>query len=213
MRSASLSLLLLASCAAPPSTRTIEPPTSADQAAGAADEGFVLSRSPTGSAAAPGDIVVHLDEKWFEVRAQHLGIDVSEARSRDAAISTSAAPAEFWDQQTAVEAVSIWSALCNECHGGRRRVKDAVSMAKPPAGWGMGEGLFFGARRPYREIFGVISLGGPIRNGVPSEMPAWQDKLSHEQIWSLIYFLEFQSGGIEGRFPPSLYPRGSTSAE
>ena len=30
---------------------------------------------------------------------------------------------------------------------------------------------------------------------------------TREQIWALLYFLEFQSGGIEGRFPPSLYPR------
>lgn len=211
MRSTVLAFLFLVSCAAPASTRTIEPPSSGNEA-GASDEGFVLSRARAGGSAAPGDIVVHLDEKWFDVRASFLGVDVSAARARDAAISTSAAPADFWDEQTAVEAVSIWSALCNECHGGRRRVKDATSMAKPPAGWGTGEGLFFGARRPYREIFGVISLGGPIRNGVPSEMPAWQDKLSHEQIWSLIYFLEFQSGGIEGRFPPSLYPRGPASA-
>ncbi len=41
-------------------------------------------------------------------------------------------------------------------------------------------------------------------------MPAWRGKLSKEQIWALIYFIEFQSGGIEGRFPPSLYPRGET---
>jgi hypothetical protein len=26
-------------------------------------------------------------------------------------------------------------------------------------------------------------------------------------IWALLYFLEYQSGGIEGRFPPSLYPK------
>ena len=38
-------------------------------------------------------------------------------------------------------------------------------------------------------------------------MPAWRGKLSKEQIWALIYFVEYQSGGIEGRFPPSLYPR------
>ena len=35
-------------------------------------------------------------------------------------------------------------------------------------------------------------------------MPAWRGKLSKEQIWALIYFVEYQSGGIEGRFPPSL---------
>lgn len=214
MRAISVSTALwgacaLVACAAPTPTRTIEPTSPGSAPAG--DEGFVLSRQRTTEAAVPGDIVVHLDAKWFEVRAPYLGLDVSAARTRDEAISTQSAPDRFWDEQTASEAVSIWSALCNECHGGRRRVKDAMTMPQPPAGWGRGDGLFFGARRPYREIFGVISLGGPIRNNVPSEMPAWQDKLSHEQIWSLIYFLEFQSGGIEGRFPPSLYPRGPGS--
>ena len=31
--------------------------------------------------------------------------------------------------------------------------------------------------------------------------------VAKEEIWAILYFLEFQSGGIEGRFPPSLYPR------
>jgi hypothetical protein len=38
-------------------------------------------------------------------------------------------------------------------------------------------------------------------------MPPWRGKLAREEIWALLYFLEYQSGGIEGRFPPSLYPR------
>ena len=104
--------------------------------------------------------------------------------------------------------MSIWSALCNECHGGRRKIKDALAMPPPRSGWGRNEGLFFGKRRPYREIFKIITNGGPLRDGKPSEMPAWKGKLAKEQIWSLIYFLEYQSGGIEGVFPPSLYPRG-----
>jgi hypothetical protein len=41
-------------------------------------------------------------------------------------------------------------------------------------------------------------------------MPAWRGRLAREQIWAILYFLEFQSGGIEGRFPPSLYPRLQT---
>lgn len=203
-----LSAAAMIACAPVSSARTIEPTSPAGDGSGG--DGFVLSRAPSRSpGVAPGDIPIHLSASWFEVRAKHLGIDVETARARDAAMSTVAGPPAFWDAQTAIEAVSVWSALCNECHGGRRRESDALRMPPPPVGWGTGEGLFFGARRPYEDIFGVISLGGPPRNGVPSEMPAWRDKLAHEQIWSLIYFLEFQSGGIEGRFPPSLYPRGT----
>jgi hypothetical protein len=29
-------------------------------------------------------------------------------------------------------------------------------------------------------------------------------------LGALLYFIEYQSGGIEGRFPPSLYPRRDT---
>ena len=54
------------------------------------------------------------------------------------------------------------------------------------------------------------SSAGPERNGVRSEMPPWRGKIAKELIWALLYFLEYQSGGIEGRFPPSLYPRLQT---
>ena len=82
-----------------------------------------------------------------------------------------------------------------------------MKMPPPPAGWGRGDGLFFGNRRPYETLFHVVYNGGPERNGKRSEMPAWKGKLAKEQIWAILYFLEYQSGGIEGRFPPSLYPR------
>ncbi len=166
---------------------------------------FVLSRDPV-TTPARADFPIHLEDKWYPFRAEYLGITKQQARLRDQKIG-SQPPAKFWDQQTAIEAVSIWSSLCNECHGGRRALKDALEMTAPPDGWGKGEGLFFGNKKPYSEIFGTIFKGGPPVNGKPSEMPEWGKRLSREQIWSLIYFLEFQSGGIEGRFPPSLYPR------
>lgn len=194
------------SCAPTP-TRVIEP---IEPGAASPDDegGFVLSRKPNKKQAA-AEYPVHLEGKWYPFRADHLGISQKEAVDRDRKIATTTPPQDFWDQQTAVEAVSVWSALCNECHGGRRQLKDALEMPAPATKWGVGEGLFFGKRRPYTEIFNTISQGGPPVNGEPSEMPKWADRLSREQIWSLIYFLEFQSGGIEGRFPPSLYPRRS----
>jgi mono/diheme cytochrome c family protein len=80
-------------------------------------------------------------------------------------------------------------------------------MPPPPSDWGTGEGLFFGNRRSYATVFSTINLGGPPRDGKRSKMPAWTGKLAREQMWALLYFLEYQSGGIEGQFPPSLYPR------
>jgi hypothetical protein len=199
---------LCAACAtAPPPT--IEPGSSDPPADGADDRAFVLSRRSTGARASAYQL--NVGERWWPVRAEYLRIPEARARSRDDEISEVQAPEGFWDAQTALEAVSVWSAVCNECHGGRRRTEDATSMPPPPLDWGRGDGLFFGARRRYADVFNVIYRGGPERRGVRSEMPAWRGKLPKELIWTLLYFLEYQSGGIEGRFPPSLYPRRETN--
>jgi hypothetical protein len=174
----------------------------------AEDDGFVYSRERVSQgqralAAHP----IHIHESWWEFRARRLGLTLAEAQRRDARLSQSRAPRDFWDEQTATEAVSVWTVLCNECHGGRRDLEDAIDMPAPAAAWGEGEGLFFGNRRTYQHVFNVVLNGGPIRARGRPEMPAWRNILSIEMMWALLYFLEYQSGGIEGGFPPSLYPR------
>jgi mono/diheme cytochrome c family protein len=197
------------SCAssAPPPATTIEPPAPGSQPAPKDDSTFVLSRTPAKKAAEP-NAPVHINEQWWGFRAEFLKTTEAKVKERDADVSERQAPTEFWDLQTSIETVSIWGTFCNECHGGRRRTDDALKMPPPTANWGRGEGLFFGARRPYSEIFKVISNGKIEKESSRWKMPAWKGRLSKEQIWALIYFIEFQSGGIEGRFPPSLYPRG-----
>lgn len=203
--------LILASvvlgCAAP-QRRTIEPDTPGEGAP--ADEStFVLSRTPPRNAESRPLLPVHTGELWWSFRSSFLGLTEAQTRLRDEAVSDQQAPAAFWDGQTALEAVSLWTSLCNECHGGRRRIEDALNMPPPPAGWGRGEGLFFGKRRPFPEVFAMVYEGGPMRNGKRSDMPPWQGKISREQIWAVLYFLAYQSGGIEAPFPPSLQPRQS----
>jgi mono/diheme cytochrome c family protein len=163
-----------------------------------------MERSPSQQ---PPNLPIHIEERWWPFRAEQLGISVDEARARDARIDRSGPPDDFWDERMAVEAVSIWTVLCNECHGGRRRIDDAIDMPRPPAGWGRGNGVFFGRTRLRAEVFDTIFGGGPMRDGVPSEMPKWGGRLSNEQIWALLYFVEFQSGGARSHFPPSLPPR------
>jgi hypothetical protein len=199
------SVLALLGCAAQPQM-TIEPTTAGSASRGSSEEdsAFVLSRKPAGKR---DQVQLNTGDKWWGYRARSLHLSEAATRVRDSDMSEAQAPELFWDQQTAVEVVSLWGAVCNECHGGRRRVEDATGMPAPPAGWGKGEGLFFGARKRYGDVFNTIYNGGPERNGTKSEMPAWRGKLPKELIWSVLYFLEYQSGGIEGRFPPSLYPR------
>ena len=172
------------------------------------DAQFVYSRRPQGERASGVPLLpIHIHEKWWPFRARHLGISEAQAQRRDLELSRERAPRDFWDEQTSVEAVSVWTVLCNECHGGRRKLEDAREMPKPAAGWGAESGLFFGNRRTYRQMFNTVYDGGPIRESGRAEMPAWRNILSTEMMWALLYFLEYQSGGIESRFPPSLFPR------
>jgi hypothetical protein len=210
-----LSGLVLAACAGPQQEqaagpRTIEPAASGSSRDDEAASDFVLSRKATKSKPiADEPTPIHLADDWWRFRGEFLRMPISQIRERDAEISERQPPPQFWDQQTAVEAASVWGSLCNECHGGRRAVRDAMNMPPPPSSWGRGTGLFFGQRKSYEALFAIVSGGGPERNGKKSEMPAWRGRLAREQIWAILYFLEFQSGGIEGRFPPSLYPRQS----
>lgn len=194
-----------AACASTPAAeKTIEPTATEDSA-------FVLSRNPPAVAVKPAEKPpVHVGDLWWPFRADFVKISEDKARERDGDISEKQAPTGFWDLQTSVETISIWTVFCNECHGGRRKMEDVVRMPSPGPTWGRGEGLFFGLRRPYAEIFRIVYNGKIEKEGNRWKMPAWRGKLSKEQIWSLIYFVEFQSGGIEGRFPPSLYPRESS---
>jgi hypothetical protein len=209
------------SCASAPPTpsNTIEPvqagaaatsPARPAGSGGPEDQAFVLSRKPTATPPKAAPIDLHIADRWWRFRGDYLHINENQARARDSEISEVQAPDRFWDEQSAVEAINLWSAVCNECHGGRRKLEDAMKMPVPAPDWGRGEGLFFGARRRYADVFMTIYRGGPERNGVRSEMPPWRGKISKELIWALLYFLEYQSGGIEGRFPPSLYPRRET---
>jgi mono/diheme cytochrome c family protein len=199
--------------------QTIEPPapSTSEPAARAEADGrdgdstrFVLSREPVTSGTQAAEDAIHINDRWWRFRANFLKMSDGQARERDGQIPTRQAPAEFWDPQTALETVVIWTTLCNQCHGGRRRQQDALSMPAPPPNWGQGEGLFFGNRRSYAEVFATVYNGGPKRGEGKAAMPAWRGILAREEIWALLYFLEYQSGGIEGRFPPSLYPRMRT---
>lgn len=178
-----------------------------DQPAPAPD-GFVYSREPRQEPAPQAaQLPIHINESWWAFRGQQLGLTEAQTRKRDAELSQTRAPAGFWDAQTSLEAVSVWTVLCNECHGGRRSPEDALDMPEPAPAWGDGEGLFFGNRRAYQHMLSVVKNGGPKQEAGRAEMPAWRGILSTEMMWALLYFLEYQSGGIESRFPPSLYPR------
>jgi mono/diheme cytochrome c family protein len=111
---------------------------------------------------------------------------------------TSATPpqAGFWDEQLALQAASLWRLVCNECHPGRRGIGSAASIPAPAAGWSERTGRFFGRTRSHRQVYEAIA-NGVSRPGSQS-MPAFEQKLSREQIWGLVHFLE-EAGAPAGR--------------
>jgi hypothetical protein len=197
-----ISLLGLLGCVPQIASRTIVPDRTGEDRG--ADAGRPLPRLPS----LAGMAGVHIGESWWPFRARFLKLTERQAQERDAAISDKLPPDRFWDEQTALESLNLWTAVCTECHGGRRRPEDVDFGAPPPAGWGKGEAVFFGSSRPYARIFGVVHGGGPEREGKASTMPAWKGTIAREQIWALVYFLEQQSSeAVDAPLPPSLPPR------
>jgi len=143
-----------------------------------------------------GSAAVHVGDEWFEHRAPRLGMTAAEAKARDETINDDGPPVTlFWDQQLATEVAGLWDLLCNECHGGKRDVAAAATIPAPPHGWGRQAGVFFGRERTHREVFQSIYYGSESESDdKPQEMPPWGEKVSKEQIWGLVYYLEFESG-------------------
>jgi mono/diheme cytochrome c family protein len=140
---------------------------------------------------------VEFGEAWLAARGKRLGLGLEAAAQRDRAMtSTAPPPAGFWDEQLALQAASLWRLVCNECHAGRRGIASASAIPAPTAGWTEKTGRFFGRARSHQQIFETIARG--IRGPAGSSMPAFEEKLSREQIWGLVHFLE-EAGGPAAR--------------
>jgi len=79
----------------------------------------------------------------------------AQTRERDMAVSTKQAPQGFWDPQTRIETVQSERPL-QPVPRRSPQSQDAASMP-PPHPPGQGEGLFFGVRRQYAEVFNTVT--------------------------------------------------------
>lgn len=134
----------------------------------------------------------HFGEDWYAYRARGLGLTAAQAKARDAHISETIPP-DVWDEQVATEAAVLWASQCAACHGPRGKLEGVPPMEPQPRAWGgIGAqmGFFFGGDKMRAGIYRKIRDGGDPRDGKPSLMPAWGDKLSREQMWGLVYFIE-----------------------
>lgn len=136
----------------------------------------------------PDALEIHLGEAWFAYRADGLGISADEARARDTRLNGVPPPGKFWDRQVAAEAWGLWTELCSQCHGGSRRLATVMSWPPPKDGWAEQNQRFFGGRQVGTAVFSTIMNGARAKRG-NVDMPAWRDRLSHEQIWSMVYFV------------------------
>lgn len=136
----------------------------------------------------PDALEIHLGEAWYAYRADGLGISADEARGRDKAFEAVPPPGAFWDRQVAGEAWGLWTELCSQCHGGSRRLTTVLSWPAPKDGWARQEQRFFNRQQPGTAVFATIMNGARARRG-NVDMPAWRDRLTREQIWSMVYFV------------------------
>ena len=70
---------------------------------------FVYSREPQQQRHDAPQLPIHINDSWWSFRAQHLSLSEEEAQRRDERLSRARAPEGFWDSQTSVEAVSVWT--------------------------------------------------------------------------------------------------------
>ncbi len=192
--------VVVAACRTPAAP---EPQTAGPQgAAGHEEHGAPAAEGPPSdapiaspAAAAPaGEVRIHLEGTWIAVRAERLGLDPALAAQRDAAFAR--LPPEdglWWDEQLATEVWGLWSDLCVECHGGSRTLKKVLAMPPPARRWTETDALFFTRSRAPHSVFRVIAEGA--KSGKPDvkDMPAWQSRLSNEQMWGLVHFIRSAS--------------------
>lgn len=132
---------------------------------------------------------------WFTMRAQQLGVSMTDAKKRDATFDPGTVPTDFWNPATATNTGAVWNALCAECHGGQMDPGDAAKLPAPAVGWGTGTGRIFAEDRPLPAAYAKIFDG----SDDPKKMPPWKDKLSREQIWALVHFVEQLSNTASAR--------------
>lgn len=158
---------------------------------------------------APEGTPVHLGDDWFAFRAasasregavpheatpDDIAAATSAARARDAAIAGDTPPASL-DRSVLVEASAVYRKVCAECHGADGTPPDPMpDGGKRPRAWGgtgTRMGFFFGGDSMRRGIWRTIRKGSePEAEGKAPRMPAWQTKLSREQTWGLVRYLE-----------------------
>ncbi|MCS6983867.1 MAG: cytochrome c [Leptospiraceae bacterium] len=127
----------------------------------------------------------HSRQDWILLRAAHFGILPSEAEKRDLLIREDT-PFREEDEELKKEAALIWRDMCALCHGIDGDPSKSLLVEPKPkklGGFAMRMGFFFGGDAMRTAIYKIIRDG-------KGRMPGFAQKLSREQMWAMVRYLE-----------------------
>lgn len=140
----------------------------------------------------PQNLKSHSKEAWLLKLSIDNKISLKEQTKLDNEIASDGVPHFLKKDAMAMqEAAVIWRDDCSNCHGmdGEARIVEGSDIKSRNFGtMAMQMGFFFGGDKMRTGIFHKISEGSS-KDGLEL-MPSYSRKLSQQQIWSLVFYLE-----------------------
>lgn len=146
--------------------------------AGALAQGLAVAEE-SGPGESPG-------RKWLAEKSKRTGTPVSELLEADKEFTRPLSDEQYTPELKA-NITKIWMAECSACHGKEGEPPEGLKFKKMPRGLsstGMAMGFLFGGDKMRAGIFKLI------RDGRGPNMPAFGKKLTREQLWGLVRFID-----------------------
>jgi mono/diheme cytochrome c family protein len=141
---------------------------------------------PAASIVAPS-AQLSIKEERLEESAAARGINLEASTALDLGFDAANPPPDYWAKaDNRDRAAAQWATLCASCHGAKGTGENVPKLEPAPrafGGMGMAMGFLMGGNKMRGGIFTKIRDGG-------ETMPAFQDQLTNEDIWGLVYFIE-----------------------
>ena len=135
----------------------------------------------------PAQTALPTKAQSIETSAATRGVTPAEFSAIDEGFGKATPPEELWNSPELREKAAIqWASLCASCHGVEGKLKNVPAFDPSPrafGGMGMSMGFLMGGNKMRAKVFQVIQEG---RN----EMPRFGERLTNQEIWGIVYFLE-----------------------
>lgn len=134
----------------------------------------------------------HTREAWLLQASVNDKVSLKEQTKKDNQLGEYEVPHFLkQDPKTMREAKAIWRDTCSACHGmtGKSiKLKNSDVQSRNFGTMGMSMGFLFGGDKMRAGIFRKISQGSNANR--TDLMPSYNQKLSRQQIWGLVFFIE-----------------------